>query len=65
MLTVYRIDDTRLVLPDSRWGRDVLKALVIQGKHVEITDEDPDLVQHSRSADESDRAMALIDSTGI
>ena len=65
MLTVYRIDDTRLVLPDSRWGKDVLMALAIQGQHVEITDEDPDLVQNSRSADELQRAMELIDSTGI
>ena len=65
MLTVYKVDDTRLVLPDSQWGKDVLTSLTKMGKHVEITDEIPEVVQQSRSVDELEKAMALIDSTGI
>jgi Trk K+ transport system NAD-binding subunit len=63
MLTVYKVSDTRLVLPDSQWGKDVIKALTTMGHHVEITDQDPDSCKRDEA--EMARMHQLLDSTGI
>lgn len=65
MLTVYKVENTRLIMPDSAWSCECLRRITAQGKHVEITNEDPDVVKEERSVDELERAMALIDSTGL
>jgi hypothetical protein len=64
-LTVYKVDDTRIILPDSAWGKAALEELAKMGKHIEGTDEDPTAVHESRSQEESARAIALLDSTGL
>ncbi len=65
-LSVYKVDKkTRLVMPDSRWGYDIITKLEGMGHEVELTTEDAHDVQNSRPADELKTAMELIDSTGL
>jgi hypothetical protein len=64
-LSVYKVDgNTRLVLPDSRWGWSVREKLAQLGHKVDLTGEEPEVVQRTRSVEELEKAMALIDSTG-
>ncbi len=64
-LQVYQVNQkTRLVMPSSLWAHAVLEKLKAQGHQVELTDQDPHEVQHSRSVAEREAAMALIDGTG-
>lgn len=63
MLTVYKVDDTRLILPDSQWGKDVITSLFKMGKHVEVTDQDPDSCKRDEA--EMARMHALLDATGL
>jgi Trk K+ transport system NAD-binding subunit len=63
MLTVYKVNDTRLVLPDSQWGKDVITALTKKGMHVEVTDQDPDSCKRDEA--EMARMHQLLDSTGL
>lgn len=64
MLTVYLVDSkTRVILPSSQWGSQVLMKLEQMGHTVETTDEDPD--QCRRSEEEKQAMMELLDSTGL
>lgn len=65
-LCVYTVDKTtRLVMPNSQWARSVLAKLTEMGHQVELTGEDPAQVQQTRSVDELEKAMEIIDSTGM
>jgi Trk K+ transport system NAD-binding subunit len=64
MLTVYKVDnDTRLILPNSQWGNQVLESLAQQGHLVEITGDDPDLC--ARTEAELARRDQLLAETGL
>jgi hypothetical protein len=64
MTTVYLINkDTRIVLPPSQWGKDVLTRLSEQGHVVEETDQNPWLI--ARNLNEHMRVARYLDSTGL
>ena len=57
-------EPTRLVLPDSEWGRLVLGKLLFMGHVLTLTSDDPEEVEDARSQAEMDRRDILISSTG-
>ncbi len=62
-LSVYRVNqNTRLVMPDSQWTKDVLEKLEELGYQVELTDEDPELCL--RDEEELARRDAILEQTG-
>jgi hypothetical protein len=64
VLKVYTVvQTTRLVLPDTMWGQNVIQALARQGYQVEATDQDPDSCK--RGPAEMARMNELLDKTGL
>lgn len=65
-LCVYKVDGkTRLVMPNSQWARDVMAKLEEMGHQIELTGENPTLVQQERSISEMERVDDLLESTGL
>lgn len=65
-LTVFMVDNrTRLVLPDSQWGRDVRGKLTELGHVLTATSEDAEQVQRARPDDEMIRMHRLLEETGL
>lgn len=63
-LSVYKVDGkTRLIMPNSQWGEDVLDKLEELGHDVEMVDEEPELCL--RDEEELARRDALLASTGL
>ena len=61
---VIMVDDfTRVIIPETAWGYEVLGRLIMQGHTVKMTDQDPETLK--RFEDEIDRMHQLLDSTGI
>lgn len=56
-------ESTRLILPETQWGYEVLGRLFMQGHVLEMTDQDPEV--EMRSAEELNRMHQLLESTGI
>lgn len=64
MLTVYLVEKTtRIILPESRWGEDVLAKLTQSGLQVEMTGEDPESCH--RDEVEMARVHAILDSLDV
>lgn len=64
MVTVYLVNkDTRISLPASQWGNDVLTKLSEQGHTVEKTDQDQYLIK--RDYNELIRMARYLDDTGL
>ncbi len=64
MLTVWKINgETRIIMPDSAWGKQVLMVLSGLGHVVEKTDQPP----HSCVRDDAEmsRMAALLDETEL
>lgn len=61
---VILVDETtRLIMPETAWGYEVLGRLVMQGHALKMTGEDPEV--DTRSPEEKARMHQLLDSTGI
>lgn len=61
---VILVDETtRLIMPETAWGYEVLGRLFMQGHVLEMTDQDPEV--EMRGAEELNRMHQLLESTGI
>lgn len=54
---------TRLIMPETQWGYEVLGRLFMKGHALELTDQDPEV--DTRDIEEYERMRELLDSTGI